>query len=266
LQVNTIRPATTALLIDHHPLENLIKSSSFNPISRVDDLCFEAEDAKAYYFEADGNGTAFLEKYDNTSKSWTKFAGEELRSNRKYKAYSNLISVEGRVRIRFTGEFFYSVRNVALYKHLYSNNRDDIPSYEPYTRYDMHKLTDDFLTFNDPPVVVSDEYAQLNQGYEIESNSILLLPYNKAGAYKVIYKRRPHPIQNSGMNATDETRIDLDEELCYLLPNLVAAYIWAEDEPSLSEYYLSLYRERAAEIVSTTKNTAPVIYKSCNGW
>jgi hypothetical protein len=268
LQVNSLRPATKTLLINHNPIKNMLRSSSFNPISRVKDITFESEGAKAYYFEADGNGVLYVETY--VEGTWKILSIKTLES-KGFVPYKALIRdgeafVNGVVRLRFSGEYFYSIRNIALYEYLYSDKETDIPSFEPFKRYDMTEYTDDFIGFAESPILVDGENLHINQDYDIESASILLLPYDKQGAYKVIYKRRPKAIKNEGNVVEDLTPIDLDEELCYALPNLVAAYIWAEDEPSLAEYYLALYRERAAEIVATTKNTSPVIYKSCNGW
>ena len=270
LQVNTLRPATKSLLINHNPIKNMLKSSSFKPISRVKDITFEAVGAKAYSFEADGNGVLYVERYEN-GKGWLILNMKNLNS-KGFTTYKDFIKdadkfTTDRVRLRFGGEFFYSIRNIALYEHLYSNKIEDIPSYEAFSRYDMTKYTDDFIGFAESPIFADGENLHLNQDYNIESASVLLLPYDKEGAYKVIYKRRPKEIKNMGANPdSDTTVIDLDEELCYALPNLVAAYIWAEDEPDLAEYYLTLYRERAAELVASTKNTAPAVYKSCNGW
>lgn len=269
LQVNTVRPATKALMIDHKPPHNLIKSNSFNPIERVSEITFEAEDAKAYYFEADGIGIAYIEKYNGTS--WERLSTVELSSRKSFVPYKGFIRegaefTSGRIRIRFSGEYIYSVRNVAMYKNLYSADAEDIPAYEPFTRYDMQSLADDFLAFLDPPILEDADHTRLNQGYEIESGSILLLPYEKGGVYKVHYKRRPNPIENTGEGALDTAVIDLDAELCYALPNLIASYIWAEDEPELATYYLELYRERVGEIRATDRNAAPAIYRNTNGW
>ena len=265
LQVNTLRPATRSLLINHSPIKNMLKSSSFKPISRVSELTFEAVGAKAYSFEADGNGVLYVERYDENSKAWFILSMITLKS-KGFAEYKDFIKEPGRVRLRFGGEFVYSLRNIAMYEHLYSNKIEDIPSYEAFKRYDMTKYTDDFIGFAEAPIFSDGENLHLNQDYDIESASILLLPYDKEGAYKVIYKRRPKEIQNTGSVGTDTSIIDLDEDLCYALPNLIAAYIWAEDEPNLAEYYLNLYRERASEIKATEINASPTIYKSCNGW
>ena len=84
--------------------------------------------------------------------------------------------------------------------------------------------------------------------------------------YKALYEHRPTAIENTGATTEDTQELDLDEELCSLMPLLVAAYVWIEDEPEKSEYYMGLYRERVQEIVVSHKNTALVLIKSTNGW
>ena len=122
------------------------------------------------------------------------------------------------------------------------------------------------MRFSCPPIKETECNTILNQSYEIEGNSIILLPYERKGVYKIIYERRPAQIENTGDITSDETVVDLDEELCSLLPILIAAYVWIDDEPQKSEYYMSLYRERANEIEYKAKDMAPVTIKSYNGW
>ena len=64
---------------------------------------------------------------------------------------------------------------------------------------------------------------------------------------------------------TGET-IDLNDELCAILPNLVASYIWVDDEPDKAQYYLSLYREQVAEITAREKDMRPFVYRNKTGW
>ena len=271
LQVNAIRPAISAYVINHKPMENLIKADTFSPIERSEDLCFEVTDAKAYYFEADGNGMLSVEKQDTGTGNWTTIGMQELASARKFIPYRGFIKkdgdfIMGPVRLRFTGEFLYSVRNLAIYRHLYSNSEADIPVYEPYTRYDMSTLVPDFLSLGSPPITDDGNYERLNQNYDVEGGKVILLPYSAKGCFKVLYKRKPKEIENTGAASEDNTVIDLDEELCTLLPILIASYIWVEDEPAMAEYYLSLYRERAMDIERRIRNTAPVSIKNTSGW
>ena len=271
LQVCKVRPAIGHCLINHKPLTNLIKESTFSPIEKIIDLTYEANDAKAYYFEADGNGVVCLELYNSDTNTWRVFGSVELKSKQTFVPYKGFIKkegafVSGRIRLRFMGEYLYSVKNVALYEHLYSEDTADIPAYEAYTRYNVKNLVTDFMAFCCPPIKETDENTILNQEYEQEGDSTILLPYEKRGVYKILYERRPKMIENTGANTDDMQEIDLDDELCSLMPILIAAYVWIDDEPQKSEYYLSLYRERVSEIVMSRKDTVPVAIKNANGW
>lgn len=271
LQVCKVRPAIRHCVINHKPLVNLVSENTFSPIEKTDDITFEAEDAKAYYFEADGNGVLYLEKYNVDTEEWSIFGEIPLQSNQTFVSYKGFIKkqgefVSGRIRLRFTGEYLYSIKNVALYQYLYSGELSDIPAYAAYTRYDVKKLVSDFMALCCPPIKEEEDNTLLNQEYEQEGDSIILLPYDKRGVYKVLYEHRPTAIENTGATTEDTQELDLDEELCSLMPLLVAAYVWIEDEPEKSEYYMGLYRERVQEIVVSHKNTAPVLIKSTNGW
>ena len=271
LQVCKVRPAIRHCLINHKPLANLIRQDTFSPIEKIEDITYEAEGAKAYYFEADGNGVLYLEEYITDAGEWRIFGEIPLQSKQIFVPYRGFIKkqgafVSGRIRVRFAGEERYSVKNVALYQYLYGGEVADIPAYEAYTRYDVKKLVSDFMALCSPPIREEEENTLLNQNYEQEGDSIILLPYDKRGVYKVLYEHRPTAIENTGATTEDTQELDLDDELCSLMPILVAAYVWIEDEPEKSEYYMSLYRERVQEIVLSHKDTSPVLIKNVNGW
>lgn len=269
LQISAIRPATSVYVINHQPMENKVKESAFTPIEKTDELCFEATDVKSYYFEADGEGEAYIELL--IDGKWVYNGSIKLSSKRKFVPYAGFIKYENaftnkRVRIRFVGPYLYSVRNVAMYSHIYSEDVKDIPAYEAYSRYDISTLTSDFLSLASPPIRDDGGAERLNQGYDVENGRTILLPYNDRGLYKVIYNRRPAAIVDSGDITEDLTPIDIDEDLCALMPLLIASFVWVEDEPEMAQYYLSLYRERAVEIERRLKNDTPVAMKSVNGW
>ena len=66
--------------------------------------------------------------------------------------------------------------------------------------------------------------------------------------------------------STSETIIDLDDDLAALLPNLIAAYVWLDDETEKSQYYYSLYLKRAEQIKKEAVNLNPVEFETVNGW
>jgi len=271
LQVCKIRPAVGYYLINHKPLTNLVANATFSPVEKIDDLIYEATCGKSYYFEADGNGVLYVEKHNADTDEWEIIKQVELSSKQTFVPYRGFIKkdgsfIDGLIRLRFTGEYIYSIKGVAIYQNLLSGDAADIPAYEPYTRYDIKQLTTDFLALCCPPIDEADGHAVLNQEYALEGDSTILLPYDKKGVYKALYERRPKAIANTGETTSDEAIIDLDDELCSLLPILIASYVWVDDEPSKSEYYLSLYRERVQEISYKQKNNAPVYIKNTNGW
>ena len=75
LQVCKVRPAIRHCLIIHKPLANLIRQDTFSPIEKIEDITYEAEGAKAYYFEA--TATAFC-----TSKNTLRTRGNGAFSAR----------------------------------------------------------------------------------------------------------------------------------------------------------------------------------------
>ncbi len=268
LQVNSIRPKVSAYAINHKPMKNLL-ISGFEPVERYHDITFEAEGARAYYFESDGTGVCYVERL-SASGSWDVIGDVPFSSGGGFVPYSGFIKdggefVSGRVRLRFSGEYLYSVRCVALYEHIRSDVAEDIPAFEPYSKYDISALAADFLTLEDEPLVADEESIKVPSDYNIEGERVVLLPRSAPGCYKVLYRRRPREIENVGEASQDEAVIDLDEELCALMVLNIAAYLWADDEPEKAEYYLSLYRERAAEIRATDKRMKPARYVT-NGW
>ena len=266
LQVNTLRPATKVIEINHSPLKNMIGNNTAKAIEKISDLYFEAEKGVAYYFEADGEGIAYIEMYDH--EEWRMIGQASWNSAFGFISKKDFIKADGEfidspIRLHFTGEYVYSVRNVAIYGALRSSQIDQIPSFSQYVAFDMPTLADDFLEFSAPPIF-SAEYELLNTEYFIESNKTLFLSRSVPGVYKISYKKKPATVQQ--IDEAQKFEIDLDEELCSLLPVLIAAYIWADDEPEKAQYYLTLYRERAAIIEAKKTDISPVIIANKNGW
>lgn len=136
----------------------------------------------------------------------------------------------------------------------------------PYTEYDLSELVDDFWALESPPILEDEEYTRINQGYEVISNKIILVPRDKQGRYRVLYRHLPAAIEYTDDPATDNAGIDLDTELCMILPYLVASDVWADDEPEKAEYYRAVYQTAAANIQNRDVNMSPVSIRNINGW
>jgi hypothetical protein len=271
IQVNALRPAVAEYTIHHAPISNLL-NTGFDPVIRDEsDVIYTCMNPKAYYFEASGSGTLFIEKqYED---QW-RLIGEREFSGERFASYRGFIFedgefTKGNIRLRFSasaqGDFAYFIKNIAMYSKIFSADEKHIPAFKEYAKYDMAELCDDFLTF-EAPIIRRGEYYDTGTGFFIEGSHTILFPYNAEGIFKVLYRRRPKSLINDGKAEEDTTVIDLDDELCTLLPTLIASYVWAEDEPEKAQYYLALYRELAANIEyrAASISTSKVINKS--GW
>lgn len=244
-----------------------------SPVSNDDEaLIFVADGAKAYYFECNGNGTLIIEK-NIAGDEWAVIGSETLMSaDGSFTKYRGFIKdgsefYTGTVRLRFAGEYILWVKNVAMYDKLRSGKVTDIPDFSEYVAYDFASLANDFASFVRPPIADAGQMKGLCCLIQIIlylATQRSLFPASVKGSYSVRYNRKISSI-NQDENA-ETTNIDLDDDLCAILPNLVAAYIWVDDEPTKAEYYLSLYREQAAEIYATAKKLEPVVYRNRNGW
>ena len=262
LQVNALRPATKLYRLLHAPLKNICNEDSTNPIMKTnEELIFTAKGAKAYYFECTGSFVVTFEylKEDGTWES-TKVHQPSLLIDR------NFFSPE--VRLRFWGNYSYMVQNVAFYDSLYSDKSSDIPAFSEYCEYDIESLTyntilktTDFLRLAPVPVIDEDDREIIGNDVYTENGRSVFIARNKPGTYLVRYHTKPKSITE----AKSDEAIDLDEDLCALLPTLIASYLFAEDEPNLAEYYQAAYYKMAAELEarSRTIGTANI---TNNGW
>lgn len=273
LQVAKVLPKVVSYTINHRTIPNLL-GDQFTPVlKKGNELVFEVNTpAKAVYFECDGSGDVYALQpdengdWDEDEKAWSLPEGIKLQSNGEYKAYRGVFKENKPVRLVFKGAYAFSVRNVALYEYVYSEKVEDVPAYEAFTKYDMRDglLIDDFLSFAAPPITEADA-KRMNQGYEIESDSTIILPHGDSGCYTVRYIKKPTEIKVD-VGSDDDTKIDLSDELCSILPLLVASYVLLEDSPDMAGHYLMQYNERVADIERKQRNYAPVNIYNANGW
>lgn len=270
-QAGQLRPRYNSVELHHYPLASVASVCDHVAHAKSgNELIFSAPWAKSYYFECDGQGTCYVEVM--VSGKWTE-SGRILLDGTAvgvYRAYWGFLKREGSftelpVRLRFVGDFYYAVRNVAMYQSVYSDKLSDIPAFTPFVSYDVSELCPDFISLASPPLTGADG-VKLGRDYNVEDGRAILLPRTACGDYKVIYRRKPKQVSRDYDADENEEVIDLDEEICTLLPLLVASYIWLDDEPEVAERYMDLFRERSAEIMRASYDAEPVVIRSCNNW
>lgn len=272
LQVNRVDPAIATYKLNHFPLKNVLKGENYSPTCKGEqDLVYSVEKARGYYFECNGNGEAWIEAKNDKGKWYTIEIVDLESQNGSFRAYKGKVleggkTIDSLVRIRFIGDYVYYVQNIAIYDALTSEKVEDIPTYGEFSTYDIASLTSDFVTFVKPPIADAkrDKAFILNQDYFIEEDGKIFIPLSVNGVYEIRYHRRPKQITSVDIDANKT--IDLKEELCALLPNLVASYIWLDDEPEKAQYYYSLYTAQVSEIMAQKKAMKPFVYRNKTGW
>lgn len=304
IEVDSIRPRRKRVDINHRVPKNLLYSEPVT-IEKAETLTFTAHGAKSFYFEVDGigeysirmvtvdevtdedgnkkeviapktvlTGTWLTEELVpshtfKTVKGFIKNNGafidkvlrdqaEEIEKNEGKKIYP---FYTGDVEIVFSGDYDYTIRNLAMYDRVYSPSAEDIVPYSKTVGYKMSDYVNDFAKFDTPPL--DSNGAHLYEGYSIDGDTINL-PIDKQGIYTINYLHKVS--MYDVLTVVGEQPIDLDEDLAAVLPNLIAAYVWLDDEPDKSQYYYNLYLARADQIKRTSNNLNPIEFKSVYGW
>ncbi|MBR2342987.1 MAG: hypothetical protein IKA64_01890 [Clostridia bacterium] len=272
LEVNLLRPKKSSTDIVHSPPQNLISAASFVPVRHTDeDICYLAEGPRAYSFEVAGSGICHVERLLSDG-SWEQITEPvEFPASPTFVAYRGFIRdidgfVSGTVRLRFTGEYSYTLRGVSMYRELIGPEVSDIPLYSPFVKYRLRDIIPDFLALANPPISEIDGYDRITEGYEVEGGDTLLFPYDVPGCYRIVYKKLPRALAEASSPIDDESEIDLDEDLAHLLSLLVAVYNLAQDEPELANAYREMYRQTAAQLLSTEEKHNPIKIKDEYGW
>lgn len=267
LQIAAVRPVIKHLILKHRPLTNLIENKG--EVNVDGEAVFETSGAKAYYFEFEGTGTAYVEYYNGNE--WQSCTDTIVLSISQNKSRKGIIKPEGNftrgaVRLRFMSNgYILRVKNISLYGAIYGDSADLIPDNEEYSRYDVSSLVDDFMSLHTPLIRDDGSFVRLGEGYDVENNRVILIPRENAGNYRVLYKHKPNAISLKWDPQNNDDDIDLDEDLVALMPLLVASYLWLDEEPEKAQYYLSLYREGASYIKNEAHNLAPTSIIT-NGW
>ena len=113
---------------------------------------------------------------------------------------------------------------------------------ELFYAYDI--ASDDFLCFSPIPVSKDGENLVVGRDFHRYGKNRLFFRASDGGIFRIHYykKLRKIDLENEG----DE--VDLDEDICQILPLLIASYVWLDDEEEKSALYRSLFFREAESI------------------
>ncbi len=162
--------------------------------------------------------------------------------------------IENGGQIRFEGDFSYRIVDFATFSDVRSDKIEDIFSAENDCVVDMN-YKKDFFSF----VSANDENNLPIKGC-YTCGTKLHLPKGFKGKVLVTYRRCPKELFED-----DESIIDIPEQYKSLLALLVAAFTLTDDNPELSEKYMSIY-DKAVGDMKEAKGTLDSVWVRTNGW
>jgi hypothetical protein len=211
------------------PIPNLLGEQFKITEHLENDLIFQAIGAKAYYFEVDGEATIYIEELDGTVLD-TINVDNTVRS---FTAYKGAINTSDDIRLRFTGDYYYRVTNVALYPYKFQVDR--IPDYRPWVKKVM---PNDFKRVDQ----IVKEYPQSQyvkeSDYKWEGRKDLYTSYDFNGTIRVVYRPVPTKITDLSQNL----EID-DVTATTLLPYFLATHLMLEEKDDLAGYFNDRYEQ-----------------------
>jgi hypothetical protein len=201
---------------------------------------------KSLSFRSHGKGTCTI---SDSSGSSSVFLTQEGQLTKQF-IYG------GEATLTFSGDYYFTVTNLAVFLDLTSDKAVDIPEYGPYLELAPEDYCDGFRSFAGYPTDSS--------GKRIEEVKLMdgriLAPFGYRGELYLTYYRTPKVIKKDTAYA-----IDVSDECAPMLPLLTASFLWLDDDAAKAQYYMSLYRDMIANVRRYSNNRIDTAY-STEGW
>lgn len=164
--------------------------------------------SRAYYFEVDGPCSALVQEETSTDvwNTLSTVAGTSaLTEFTPFKGKITAASTANNIRVLFTGDYPYRIRNTALWNYLWASG-SDIPDYRKYVKYTMPTK---FMGLDKIIIEDGEVYAQQKQWYW-EDPRTLMLDYNYQGSFTVFYYKTPDDIESDDTTPTTYDAVELE--------------------------------------------------------
>lgn len=262
-ELATIKKIHATYQITQNPIRNLLgllQGFDLKQHLNEDLTDTQAIGAKSYYFEVDRQAEVYIEEQVNGV--WTELkhitVPATVREFIPYKGNLNLFNSNNAVRIRFSGQYPYNIRNRALYPYNFPTD-NDVPDYKPYVKYQMPA---DFMEFN-TIVHEGDTRVYRNQfQFYWEGKRTLVLNYYDQGSFTVHYFRYPSDITQQTPD-TYEFEIDIDAQ--ELIPFYLAAHALMDEDMARAIQFLNEY-ENKKRLLSMDERLGNTQINEVYGW
>ena len=201
---------------------------------------------KALSFRTMGNGTCIVR--DRTGAAEI-ILGTDNQLVKKF--------VYGDSSATFTGDYYFTVSNFAVFDDTISNRITDIPEYTPFREIRPEDYCEDFRAFSSQP---HDKNGNVIDKVRLVDGKIIV-PHDYCSEMYLTYYKAAKPLNS----ARPDDPIEITEECAPLLPLLTASFMWLDDDPAKAQYYMSLYRDIMANLKRYSTNKIDTEYR-VNGW
>lgn len=263
IEISQIKKIHAKHSITQNPIDNQLgRFQGFDMIQHLDTDLVETQavGSRAYYFEVDNNATIYFEEY--TGGIWVQIKASISHVGvGGFTAYKGLLSpssLTNDVRIRFSGNFPYNIRNRALYAYTFSSVAN-VPDYTPYISY---TLPTDFMELNKVVYRGDTRVYDNYMGYKWEGRRTIVLNYYEQGSFDVLYYKYPTAITPTSL---DTVEYEVDIEAQPLIPLYVASKWVAEEKPTMSAILFNEYRLKLSQLSDVDVVGDNTVY-SMDGW
>jgi len=200
--------------------------------------------AKAYYFEADGEGTAKVE--ENQGGTWVALVTIEIpntvTSPTAYKGLITPLSSSNDIRLTFDGLTHYRHSNRCLFSYPFAADR--IPDYSAWVKITMPS------NFQSRDQIIEEKATGYTDHYPYkwEGHKDLYISYNFEGNIRVVYKPVPTPL----------TTIDSVLEIDDITAQAVVYYIGARLAPFENKELVMFFESKFSELKIENSKASPV--------
>ena len=245
MTIFTERPLYKKLTLYKHRITPIEQTAAINHVGG-EDVTLTYDGAKAYSFKTCGAGRCVIT--ENGTDTSIEFS-ESAEVHRGF--------LHGSGAMRFTGEYSYTIYDIAIFGEIFSGKTEDIPTLSDFFEYEMKKYCDDFLSFSSAP---TDAYGMAIDGALLQGG-VMSSPEDYFGKISLTYKSAPKKLTG---NLDEEISLPLG---CEHLPALLAsAYVWLDDDADKAQYYMSLYREAMSAVKYYGREKIDGKYRDVNGW
>lgn len=210
------------------------------------DVISFAIDGRGVSFRTTGEGECVIN--DSGGGSLLFFSGKDQLTKKRLQSAGT---------ITFSGDYYFTISNLAVFSDMKNSGVTDIPEYLPMREISPSEYCDDFRAFAELP---RDSSGKIISEAKMRDGRISL-PYGFNGDIYLTYYRLPKKVTADDGNV----KVDVSEECAGLLPLLTASFTWLDDDAQKAQYYMSLYRDSIANIKRFSTIQLDTGYR-VNGW